>query len=226
MNVWRVLSIVTYSYSAKDTLINATVLACQLAALAVVSSRRRLSLSSIFWLPFAFFICTLQILVCVITGDEGFSILWCTLAGLMVYEHAVHDAFSIPGNETSAALVLAIVSYTLVAIAVICYAIKEAYIASKQKVSDCEERNRSRLRKALTAYWLWCGATSMHLLAILIGVGLVALVDLEDERRVGFFAILAAGVMLVFLLPIACHSSSSTTQIHPSISAHEVGAFL
>ena len=74
----RLLRIVTHSYNLRDTLINATLLALELILLVLATSRGELSQTSVFWLPFALFVSALQFSAYVLTGDAGFSMVWCS----------------------------------------------------------------------------------------------------------------------------------------------------
>ncbi|KAL1520467.1 hypothetical protein AB1Y20_022048 [Prymnesium parvum] len=203
----RVLRIVTYSFSPRDTCINGLVLLSQLCALCAATSSRRLSLSSLFWLPFALLIGEVQLLACLLTGDEGFSMLWCALVGLMLYEHAVHQVFS--GPDSAALPALAIVGYTLAAAALVYYAAEEVSLARRASAAAPHG-------EALpAACWRWCGSTSMHALSAALGAALVALADLEDERRAAFWIMLASALLLLLLLLVACRCRPPHSRVHP-----------
>ena len=218
----RLLRILTYSYSARDTLINTTVLALQVSLLSVATSAGRLSLGSLFWLPFSAFACTLQVLTCIVTEDEGFSMVWCALVGLGLYERS-DGAFS--AGVAPSLPALASVSHALAAAALAYYAAEEVLIARAHTSVD----ERGPAPQAIidgrglggcwgscwAGCWLWCGATCMHLLGVALGAALVALADGDQERRAGFWVLLSLGAALLLLLPLVCRCRPPSARVVP-----------
>lgn len=212
-----VLRTLTYSYSARDTSINAAILSSQIIVLAIASSHGELSLGSFFWLPAGFFVLELQLITCILTSEHGFSLLWCALCGLMIYEHVVHDIFASSVDHPAATLSL--VSYSLTAAGLVYYATEEVWVACQQnrktgrRIAQSHQINSTQ--RCTNCWWRWCGSTTVHVLAIGLGAALVALVDIENERKVGFWTLVASILVLLIGIPVACRCRPPDAQVSP-----------
>ena len=94
----------TYEYNRFDTFLNAAVLAVVSSCLITASVQGELHVGALFWLAFALFAGAVQLIAGVLIGTLGFSLVWCALFGVMLYEELRWRLFSAgarpawPGN--------------------------------------------------------------------------------------------------------------------------------
>ena len=200
----QLLRTITYSYDKRDTCINVVTLTVVVFSLVFVTAAGSLTLSSVFWLPFALFIAALQCIAALLTQQEGFSLVWCALAGLMLYEETRWRIFSSVG---SGGLGVFVASAVLCVVALIYYCIEELFwLPAADNLPP-----RGLCRKALLC-WHHLGTTAVHSLSIGIGAAGGALADVAPGRHVSFYVALTIGVAsslaLVYVLRRARRRSS------------------
>ena len=207
------LAILTYQYNLRDTSINAVTLVVILIALIVATAIGTLTLSALFWLPFALLIILLECFVALLTHQEGFSFTWCALAGLMLYEQLRWRVFSRQGSV--AAVAVAIAAAVACVASLIYYLIEEVFWLEPADLSGL----RGAKRAACTCYDR-VGTTMIHLLGIGIGAGAAAIADAAHPSRNGaFYVVLGLGVLLLVLLPLVMrHRNAAGAKAHSRVA--------
>ena len=196
---YRLFVTLTYNGNRRDIAINSTILVLVLTSLVTGTAIGTLNLSALFWAPVALLISALQAVAAVVTQQEGFSLIWCTLVGLMIYEQARWNAFTSEG-----AFLMAAAATTAAAAG-----LAVAYYACEELVCD-EPSDLSGLRGprwCLTSIWDRLGTTLVHVVCLGLGALLGALADTHVSRVGGFWTILTIGAIGAAMLPIfLCHA--------------------
>lgn len=209
----RLGRILTYSYNWRDTGINATVVVLQVSTVVQAGSS---SYHSLFWLPCVMLVCAMQLLACVLSGEEGFSMVWCALAGVMIYEQLRHHAYS----DGTALVGCAVASAVATSAAMAYYAVEEVHNACRVK-RQCLSAYGSR--SLCAKCWFWSGSTALHLVTVGLGAGLVAAADAGGERSGAFWAVLGAASALALGGLVACRVRPPSARVapgDPALSSH------
>ena len=181
----------TYGYDWRDTTINLIVLGICVGAFCTASAAGELNFSALFWVPLAGLASALQCIVTVLAEQQGFSLVWAVLGGLMAYEEACHHVFSRAGVGVAA---VALAAAAAVGLAVVYYAIEELFWFNMPQGGE----------RCPALCWYRTGTTMLHLAIFGLGalVGLAA--DSHAERTVPFWVVLglagAAGLALSCVL--------------------------
>ena len=196
---WKLLSVLTYTFNVRDTIINSLTLALVVAALIVATASGSLTLSSVFWVPFGVLLVALQCMAALLTEQEGFSLVWCALAGLVLYEEARWRAFSRAGPGST--------GVALAAAAACCASL--IYYAAEELCFLAAAPSNGLRGGRLAAHRCWdrLGTTMVHLSSLGIGAAAAAGADTAPERRVAFFVVLGLGACAVLSCPIVLRYS-------------------
>ena len=196
---WKLLSVLTYTFNVRDTVINSLTLALVVAALIVATASGSLTLSSIFWVPFSLLLVALQCMAALLTEQEGFSLVWCALAGLIIYEEVRWRAFSRAGPGSIGVAIAAAAS---------CCAALIYYAAEELCFLDAAPSNGLRGQR-LAAHRCWdrLGTTMVHLSSLGIGAAAAAAADAAPERRAAFFVVVGLGACAVLSCPFVLRYS-------------------
>ena len=190
---WHALiRILCYSWNGRDCTINGITLVVICTALTIATVTGSLDLGSFFWLPVTVLVTALQCIEAILTRNEGFSLIWCCLAGLMLYEEARWHALSAAG--WSATAVSALAAACACAFALVYYLLEELIWEAPSDLSRLHG-----LRWALAKLWDRLGTTGMHTGSMGVGAALGALADVSPGRAATFwgFSILALVAVLV-----------------------------
>lgn len=214
-----------YDGNRRDVFINTVTLTMVMVTFAVASSTGSSNLGAFFWLPVTFLIAALQCIASLLTQQQGFSLVWCSLAGLMVYEQAKWQIFSRGGSELAIVAVLAAAcsGFSL------CYYFLEELVCDAP--SDLSGLSGARL--ALTSCWDRMGTTMMHFTSIGLGAALGALADAAPGRAATFWALLSIAALVVVVgmpcvlrhhhrIRMGCPVSRVAAEPGPSMSAEEL----
>jgi len=181
----------TYGYDWRDTTINLIVLGICVGAFCAASAVGELTFSALFWVPLAGLVSALQCIVTVLAEQQGFSLVWAVLGGLMAYEEACHHVFSRAGVGVAA---VALAAAAAGGLAVVYYAIEELLWFNVPKGGE----------RCPALCWYRTGTTMLHLAMFGLGalVGLAA--DSHAERTLPFWVVVglagAAGLALFCVL--------------------------
>lgn len=198
----------SYNYNRRDTAINLVVLALCIAALGAATAAGSLTLGALFWLPLMLLIAALQCIVTLLADQQGFSLVWATLIGLMLYEELRWGVFSTAGLGSG---ICAICAASSAGLAVVHYAVEEMFIDEIPPVwedasATASHRDSTRaisvwLHACMLFTWFRLGTTLLHALFIAIGalVGIAA--DLERDRGPAFWSVLGLGALASATLP-------------------------
>ena len=194
----RLMATLLYNGNRRDVIINLATLLLVLASLVVATAAGTLHLSALFWLPVGLLIFAIQAITALITQQEGFSLTWCTLVGLMIYEEARWSAFSGKGQE---AAVLSVVAGAAACFSMVYYAIEETVCDKPSDLSGLRG-----CKWCLYTTWDRIGTTLVHMLCLGLGALLGAAADAESSRTAGFWVVLAIAMTCFVLLPVLlCH---------------------
>ena len=204
--------ILTYDYNWRDTIFNSVCLLLVLASLIAATASGALTLGAFFWVPVALLIASLQIIAAALTQQQGFSLIWCMLAGFIVYEELRHSVFS----HSLATGVLALVSGGTCGCALLYYLVEEL-CWEKWEYAAGELRG---WQLALTAAWFRLGTTAVHLVFVGLGTAVGAAADAAPARAPAFWAILALGAAAALAVPVVvCHArrlrGCTLSSVHP-----------
>ena len=221
----ELVKLLAYSYNKRDCAINCFVLLAVASSFAVATALGGLGkLGAFFWMPVTLLVSALQCIAAVLTQQQGFSLVWCCLAGLMLYEEAVWRAFSTLGAGPTGIAILA---------AVACVGSLIYYLAEEalwEQPSDLSGLHGARW--VAVSCWDRVGTTLVHLVSISIGVALGAAADASPNRVSTFWALLGLGaVASAVALPVVlrhhrrlrsgCGVASVSPQ-NPTMSADEL----
>jgi hypothetical protein len=224
--VANLLQLLSYDYNRRDMLINAVTLAMVVAAFAVATASGTLLLGTFFWLPVAVLIASLQCIASLLSQQQGFSLVWCCLSGLMLYEEARWRVFS---GASVGASVVAIAAAVAVGLSLCYYLIEEVALDPWSDLSGLKG-----VRWAFMTCWDRIGTTMMHTASGGLGVALGGLADAAPGREATFWALLglAAAATAVGLpcvlrhhhrLRVGCSASSIQPDAPtPTLSADEL----
>jgi hypothetical protein len=222
----NLLQLLSYDYNRRDMVINTFTLVLVICAFSVATAAGTLALGSIFWLPVAVLIASLQCMASLISQQQGFSLLWCTLSGLMIYEEARWRVFS--GGGVGVAVV-ALAAAAAIGLSLCYYLVEEVVLDPWSDLSGLKG-----VRWALTTCWDRIGTTLMHSASIGLGSALGGLADAAPGREATFWALLglAAAATAIGLpcvmrhhhrLRVGCSASSIQPDAPtPSLSAEEL----
>ena len=182
------LRTLSYGYNVRDTCINLFVLGLCVVSLCSVTATGDLTLSALFWVPTTVLIASLQCIVTVLAEQQGFSLVWAVLAGLMLYEQVRHDVFTDAGPSIA---VLALVNAAVAGSAISYYLVEELFWF---EVPDGGER-------CPALCWYRTGTTAVHLMAVGIG-GLAGLAADSTPSRVSpFWTVVGMAAVALVALP-------------------------
>ena len=190
----QLIRFLTYDFNVRDTLINAVVLTTVLIALIVATACTTLALSAVFWVPFALFIAALQCVVTYLTEQQGFSLVWCALSGLGIYEELQWRVFSSAGSASSG---IAITAACACALAVAYYTAEEACTSYGRVELSPQVRPPKRW---LLQLWGRLGTTCVHACTIGVGAGAARVADVAPGRTAAFYTALALGLSCLIIL--------------------------
>ena len=159
----------TYDFDRFDTSLNAAVLLSVSLCLMITAVEADLDLSALFWLPFAFFAGAVQLLAGVVFGTQGFSLIWCALLGVGLYEEVRWHRFSSGPTHIRALAVLATV---LAAVALVLYAVEELvprHATATVLAGCCVARPCHP-----AACWARAGSTLLHAVTLTLAAALTS----------------------------------------------------
>lgn len=211
------LATLTYDFDRFDTVLNGAVLLAVSLCLMVTAFEVGLGLSALFWLPFALFAGAVQILAGVLFGVLGFSLVWCALFGLALYEEVRWRRFSSGAIHVQGLAALATV---LASMALVLYAVEEL-VPQHTATSSCA-----------ASCWSRCGSTLLHGATLLLAALLTLAADSwHGDRRGAFFAAFGASALLLLCTPLLaaarCHPGKAAVRVQPVVlSAQDMAVAL
>ena len=183
----------TYEYNRRDTAINALVLCLCVATASTATAVGSLALGTFFWLPLFVLVTSLQCIVTALTEQQGFSLIWAVIFGLMVFEQLRWRVVTAAGL---ACIVLGVATVVCASLAVGYYLIDELFFFEVPPLGHMRGA-----RYGVTLCWFRTGTTVLHLLSMLLGASLGAAADAEDGRSSPFWCSHTPS----FTLPAATH---------------------
>jgi len=194
----------TYEYNRRDTAINALVLCLCVATASTATAVGSLALGTFFWLPLVVLVTSLQCIVTALTEQQGFSLIWAVIFGLMVFEQLRWRVVTAAGL---ACIVLGVATVVCASLAVGYYLIDELFFFEVPPLGHMRGA-----RYGVTLCWFRTGTTVLHLLSMLLGASLGAAADAEDGRSSPFWSIFGLACSHRSRCRVCCSTGEGSTK--------------